>query len=132
MYKSDPYGFHMCTPPENASKVYDLDGFLWKDSAYRKKKSGENPLEQPINIYEVHLGSWKKYEDGNYYSYEKAAEELKASTLARCCGETRESNLAMRRVFERCGYRLNKTEENYYENPTESACKYVLRWEELE
>ena len=76
VYKSDPYGFHMCTPPENASKVYDLDGFLWKDSAYRKKKSGENPLEQPINIYEVHLGSWKKYEDGNYYSYEKAAEEL--------------------------------------------------------
>ena len=63
---------------------------------------------------------------------QKAAEELKASTLARCCGETRESNIAMRRVFERCGYRLNKTEENYYENPTESACKYVLRREELE
>ena len=63
---------------------------------------------------------------------QKAAEELKASTLARCCGETRESNLAMRRVFERCGYRLNKTEESYYENPTESACKYVLRREELE
>ena len=52
---------------------------------------------------------------------QKAAEEL-----------TRESNLAMRRVFERCGYRLNKTEESYYENPTESACKYVLRREELE
>ena len=63
---------------------------------------------------------------------EKAAEELKASMLMRCCGETRESNLAMRRVFERCGYRLNKTEESYYENPTESACKYVLRREELE
>ena len=38
----------------------------------------------------------------------------------------------MRRVFERCGYRLNKTEESYHENPTESACKYVLRREELE
>ena len=63
---------------------------------------------------------------------QKAAEELKASMLTRCCGETRESNLAMRRVFERCGYRLNKTEESYYENPTESACKYVLRREELE
>lgn len=61
---------------------------------------------------------------------QKAEEELKTSTLARCCGETRESNLAMRRAFERCGYRLNKTEENYYENPTESACKYVLRREE--
>lgn len=63
---------------------------------------------------------------------QKAAEELKASALTRCCGETRESNLAMRRVFERCGYRLNKIEENYYENPAESACKYVLRREELE
>ena len=63
---------------------------------------------------------------------QKAAEELKASALERCCGETRESNLAMRRVFERCGYRLNKTEESYYENPTESACKYVLRRDELE
>lgn len=63
---------------------------------------------------------------------QKAAEELKASGLERCCGETRESNHAMRRAFERCGYRLNKTEENYYENPTESACKYVLRREELE
>ena len=62
---------------------------------------------------------------------QKAAEELEASTLTRCCGETRESNLTMRRVFERCGYRLNKTEESYYENPTESACKYVLRREEL-
>ena len=62
---------------------------------------------------------------------QKAVEELKTTGLCRCCGETRESNLAMRRVFERCGYRLSKTEENYYENPTESACKYVLRREEL-
>ena len=67
-----------------------------------------------------------------YRLLQRAAEELKASGLERCCGETRESNHAMRRAFERCGYRLNKTEESYYENPTESACKYVLRREELE
>ena len=67
-----------------------------------------------------------------YRLLQRAAEELKASGLERCCGETRESNHAMRRVFERCGYRLNKTEESYYENPTESACKYMLRREELE
>lgn len=76
VFKSDPYGFHMCTPPENASKVYDLEGFCWNDSAYRKQKKGVNPLEQPIHIYEVHLGSWRKYPDGNYYSYNKLADEL--------------------------------------------------------
>ncbi|MBE7043205.1 MAG: 1,4-alpha-glucan branching protein GlgB, partial [Ruminococcaceae bacterium] len=74
--KSDPYGFHMCTPPENASKIYNLDGFQWEDYGYLKRKKGKNPLEQPINIYEVHLGSWKKYEDGNYFSYEQAAKDL--------------------------------------------------------
>ena len=63
---------------------------------------------------------------------QKAAEELEASMRERCCGETRESNRAMRRVFEDGGYRLNKTEENYYENPAESACKYVLRRRETE
>ncbi len=74
--KSDPYGFHMCTPPDNASKVYSLDEFQWEDGAYLKGQKEKNPLEQPINIYEVHLGSWRKYEDGNHFSYTKAADEL--------------------------------------------------------
>lgn len=74
--KSDPYGVHTCTPPENASKIYSLDGFCWGDDQYRKNKRNGNPLENPINIYEVHLGSWRKYEDGNYFSYRHAAEEL--------------------------------------------------------
>ena len=58
--KSDPYGFHMCSPPENASKVYFLEGFQWEDEAFLEEKKGKNPMEQPINVYEVHLGSWKK------------------------------------------------------------------------
>lgn len=76
VYKSDPYGFHMATRPDNASKVYDLSGFSWTDDAYRKGLSGKNVIESPVNIYEVHMGSWKKHGDGNYYSYEDFADAL--------------------------------------------------------
>ncbi len=75
-YKSDPYGFHMATRPENMTKTYDLDGFAWHDSLYRSRKRGKNILSSPLNIYEVHAGSWRKYKDGNPYPYRKLGEEL--------------------------------------------------------
>lgn len=56
----------------------------------------------------------------------KAAEEMERTDMKRCCGETRASNAAMQKVFEACGYQLNRIEENYYERPTEAAYKYVL------
>ena len=74
--KSDPYGFHMETRPGTASKTYDIDQYQWKDSRWRKNQKNKSPYSQPMNIYEVHLGSWKKYEDGNYFDYHKLAEEL--------------------------------------------------------
>lgn len=52
--------------------------------------------------------------------------ELTLPGIRRFCGETRETNLAMRKVFESCGWRLNKVEEGYFDNPPESAYKYVL------
>ncbi len=76
VYKSDPYGFHMCTRPDNASKVYDLRGFSWTDDAYRLSQKKKNILEEPVNIYEVHIGSWRKHTDGNFLSYEDFADEL--------------------------------------------------------
>lgn len=76
VFKSDPYGFHMCTRPENASKVYDIEGFQWTDGAYRRRKAHKKFMKNPVNIYEVHLGSWKKHEDGNFLSYAEYAEEL--------------------------------------------------------
>ncbi len=76
VYKSDPYAFHCCTRPENSSKVYDLDGFEWTDAEFLKTKRKKNPLEQPINIYEVHLGSWMKHADGNFLSYTDMADKL--------------------------------------------------------
>ena len=54
-----------------------------------------------------------------------AKKECEDSELARICGETRESNIAMKTVFEKNGYFLNTIEENCYENPVESGHKYV-------
>jgi len=74
--KSDPYGFHTCTRPENASKVYGICEYNWTDSIYIEDKRKKNVFSSPMNIYEVHLGSWRKYADGNYYNYKDLAKEL--------------------------------------------------------
>lgn len=57
---------------------------------------------------------------------ENAKKAMEKAGLKRICGETRESNAAMRSVFEKCGYKLNKIEPDYYVDPTEAACKYVF------
>jgi len=74
--KSDPFAFHTQTRPDNASIIYDYDKYQWKDEAWYKYKMEHNHFESPINIYEVHAGSWRKYADGNTFSYDKLAEEL--------------------------------------------------------
>ncbi len=76
IYKSDPYAFHSCTRPENASKIYDLDGFHWTDEAYCSNRLKKNIIKEPMNIYEVHLGSWIQHEDGNFLSYTDVADKL--------------------------------------------------------
>lgn len=74
--KSDPYARHFETSPGNASKIYSMPDFAWSDSAWQEKQRKKNHYSSPINIYEVHAGSWRKYEDGNTYDYVKLAEEL--------------------------------------------------------
>ena len=54
------------------------------------------------------------------------SEEMRKLDMRRFCGETRASNKAMQRTFEICGYRLSTIEAGYYDNPAESAYKYVL------
>lgn len=76
VFKSDPYGVHTCTRPETASKIYDLDGFKWTDQEYCVARAKEQPLTRPLNIYELHLGSWRKHADGNYMTYEEYAKDL--------------------------------------------------------
>lgn len=75
-YKSDPYAYHMETRPGTASKVYDLDGFKWTDGRYRSSRARKDFLKNPVNIYEVHLGSWRQYENGEFLSYTRMAEQL--------------------------------------------------------
>ncbi len=74
--KSDPYGYHMETRPGTATKFYDLEGYKWHDSEWLKKRANSRIYDLPVNIYEVHAGSWRRYEDGNMFSYRKLAEEL--------------------------------------------------------
>ncbi len=74
--KSDPYGFHTETRPATASKFYELDGFEWTDESWLKKRRNSSVYSSPVNIYEVHAGSWKKYENGEPYSYRQLADEL--------------------------------------------------------
>ncbi len=74
--KSDPYGFHMETRPATASRIYSLEGYEWQDEEWMQKRHESAPYSGPVNIYEVHAGSWRRYRDGNYFSYTKLAEEL--------------------------------------------------------
>ena len=75
-YKADPYGFHTETRPGTASKLYDLEHFQWTDEAFRKSK--QPVYHQPLNIYEVHLGSWRKRENGDFLDYRDMARQLAA------------------------------------------------------
>ncbi len=77
-YKADPYGTHTRTPSETATVIGSLDSYHWRDQgwlAFRKKKS-RTFYREPMNIYEIHLGSWKRHGDGSYYSYSEIASEL--------------------------------------------------------
>lgn len=76
LMKSDPYGYHMETRPDNATKYYELGSYEWTDAKWQKSKRENDQYDKPVNIYEMHFGSWKQYEDGNFYSYRKMAEEL--------------------------------------------------------
>jgi len=76
IYKADPYGFHAETRPDTASKTFNLDKYKWKDKKWQNRKQKVNLYESPMNIYEVHFGSWKKYEDGNFFDYHKMTQEL--------------------------------------------------------
>lgn len=76
--KSDPYARHFETAPANASKVYFDDGYKWGDSTWLEKRQKTDIYSSPVNIYEVHAESWKKFADGNNFNYVKIGEELAA------------------------------------------------------
>ena len=79
IYKADPYANAAQLRPETASIITDLNGFKWTDSVWVERKKKENHLKSAMSIYECHLGSWKKQEDGTedgYMNYRDIAPDL--------------------------------------------------------
>ena len=75
--KADPYANQAEVRPCNASVVTDLSGYQWEDSPWMKKRGKLQGEDRPLSIYEVHLGSWKKPEDGReFYNYRELAKLL--------------------------------------------------------
>lgn len=74
--KSDPYARHFETAPSNGSKIYSADEYVWSDKDWCDKRKEVNIYESPVNIYEVHAGSWKRFEDGNTLDYVTLAKQL--------------------------------------------------------
>ncbi len=74
IFKADPYGYHFETRPGTATKVYNIEGYKWEDDQWMSTR--EAPYNKPVSIYEMHLGSWRRYVDGNTFSYDKIADEL--------------------------------------------------------
>ena len=72
--KADPYAFYSELRPQTASVVNGIPKFRWADKKWLNNR--EIGYAKPINIYEVHLSSWKKKEDGTYYNYREIAELL--------------------------------------------------------
>ena len=99
LWKADPFGFYAETCPGTASRLWDLSGYSWKDKTWMTRRAKRDMLKSPLNIYEVHLGSWRRHGDepqgepredgtypgpgdpfpaqrGTYYSYDDLSEEL--------------------------------------------------------
>ena len=67
--KADPYAFHAETRPGTASKLYDLSGYQWGDGSWLDYRKNNPVYQKPMNIYEVHLGSWRRTGDDQMLSY---------------------------------------------------------------
>ncbi|MCR5672355.1 MAG: 1,4-alpha-glucan branching protein GlgB [Lachnospiraceae bacterium] len=75
--KADPYGFYAQLRPETASTVFDIDRYKWHDDAFVENRSGFNRNDKPVSIYELHLGSFKKPDDGReFLNYREIADEV--------------------------------------------------------
>ena len=74
--KADPYAFHAETRPGTASKCYDLSGYAWGDQTWLAWRARHPVYDHPLNIYEVHLGSWRRTGEGEFLSYRDMARWL--------------------------------------------------------
>jgi 1,4-alpha-glucan branching enzyme len=73
--KADPFALHTETPPKTGSKVWDLK-YEWGDQEWLDRRKEANASNAPVSVYEVHLGSWMRYPDGNHMTYRDLAPKL--------------------------------------------------------
>ena len=79
LYKADPYATYSQRRPDNASIVYDINRYQWNDGQWLAEEEKTAPTKKPMAIYEVHLGSWKKKDDGTpegFLNYRESAVQL--------------------------------------------------------
>jgi 1,4-alpha-glucan branching enzyme len=78
LIKSDPFQFYGELRPKTASIVYSLDDYSWNDAAWLDRRSKIKPYDQPVSIYEVHLGSWRRDpgDPQRFLTYKEAADAL--------------------------------------------------------
>lgn len=76
LFKADPCAFHAETRPKTASKFFDLSGYQWNDDGFVLGRAKTPPYDRPINIYELHPGSFRLHADGSFLSYRELAAEV--------------------------------------------------------
>ena len=76
LMKADPYGFSMQHRPDTASVVTSIEGYKWRDDKWMKARASQDIFEQAVNIYEVHLGSWRRGENNQFLTYLELVDEL--------------------------------------------------------
>lgn len=78
VYKADPFASHAELRPGTASKVFDISKIQWTDKEWMEQRKKWKHTEQPMSVYEAHIGSWKKHPDGEdgFYSYREFAKEI--------------------------------------------------------
>ena len=74
--RADPYGFEMEMRPSNGSRLRNLSGYEWHDSEWMEARKEGEPIRKPMNIYEMHLGTWRRGEGGRILYYAEIADEL--------------------------------------------------------
>lgn len=75
-YKADPYAVKSELRPGTASVTKDISNYKWGDKAWISAREKKGTLAEPMNIYEIHVGSWRTHDDGSFYTYRELADEL--------------------------------------------------------
>jgi 1,4-alpha-glucan branching enzyme len=76
LLKTDPYATHYELRPNNAARTPDGGEIAWLDSEWMANRAAWDWLRAPMNVYEIHAGSWKRHPDGRFYSYRELARHL--------------------------------------------------------